>query len=179
MVFFKLTWLDSWFISAFGRKKNLKVLFLHPMARSKMVHGGARFFLVHGGVDPSTSICPCMRLEMHVLRPCQWRNFESSPDRGSMLMIYNERGPCYRTMFFHCRLAMVPFQETEKPIFKFIEFYGKVSPLLDACRNFQNQFCHLSLQFFDCLGEQWPRKVVDILYWPRKFFGDLVFLDVF
>ena len=51
-VFFKL--------NAFKNGFNLKVLFLHPMAGSKMVHGGDRFFWSMEGVDPQPPICPCM-----------------------------------------------------------------------------------------------------------------------
>ena len=54
--FFKSVVPKNGFFSAEGRK-NLKVLFLHPMAGSKMVHGGGRFFWSMGDRPP---ICPCM-----------------------------------------------------------------------------------------------------------------------
>ena len=54
---FQMNFASKRIFLAFGRKKNLQALFLRPMARSKMVHGGGSIFLVHGG---STPICLCM-----------------------------------------------------------------------------------------------------------------------
>ena len=56
MVFFKLIWLENGFFGL-QSKRNLQVLILRSMARSKMVHGSAQFSWSMG-VDPP--IYPCM-----------------------------------------------------------------------------------------------------------------------